>query len=348
LVKNHIRKGIQLVDSSCADVLWVKFDRHIFDIAFDIFYCVIYISPHNSTFAAKLDYCPFEMLHKDVEKYRKLGEVILGGDPNARTAVSPDYIQHDRGHDPIPVPSFYDDARDGCSKRNSQDTVINEHGRKLLSLCQSHNLRILNGRKAGDSGGYFTCFKYNGQSVVDYALVSPALFNSVLYFNVENFTPFSDHCMVSFRLLLTDFRTPSVSQLGTPYVDNEITLEAPPVKYIWEADSGPKFLKCLQQPNITSQIEKFMDTKTQNLILVKMKLTVQLIVFLISSLKQQMSASRKHSYQLNLEIHVHELRKRKGGSIRTVLHFTVMLLRQLECFKKIHLSIICVLTILSS
>jgi hypothetical protein len=58
---------------------------------FDIFYCVMYISPYNSSFTAKLDYCPFEFLHKDV--------------------ILPDYIQHDNGRDPIPVPSFYDGAK---------------------------------------------------------------------------------------------------------------------------------------------------------------------------------------------------------------------------------------------
>ena len=68
-------------------------------------------------------------------------------------------------------------------------------------------MRILNGKKVGDSIGYFTCFKYNGQSVIDYAVVSPTLFDSVLYSTVSDFTPFSDHCMVSFRLLLSDFKT---------------------------------------------------------------------------------------------------------------------------------------------
>jgi hypothetical protein len=48
-------------------ILWT-----LFDTVFDIFYCVMYISPHNSSFTAKLDYCPFEFLHKDVENIGNL------------------------------------------------------------------------------------------------------------------------------------------------------------------------------------------------------------------------------------------------------------------------------------
>ena len=49
----------------------------------------------------------------------------------------------------------------------------------------SSKLRILNGRKTGDSIGYFTCHKYNGSSVVNYCLVGECIFKDIIYFHVQ-------------------------------------------------------------------------------------------------------------------------------------------------------------------
>ena len=57
-------------------------------------------------------------------------------------------------------------------------------GGELLDLCIESQLRILNGRSFGDSQGMFTSYKYNGNSVVDYMLVSENLLSQILYFNV--------------------------------------------------------------------------------------------------------------------------------------------------------------------
>ncbi|CAC5411769.1 unnamed protein product [Mytilus coruscus] len=54
-------------------------------------------------------------------------------------------------------------------RRVNQDNTLNTLGNKLLELCSSSGLRILNGRFLGDSLGYFTYICNTGFSTVDYA-----------------------------------------------------------------------------------------------------------------------------------------------------------------------------------
>lgn len=68
--------------------------------------------------------------------------------------------------------------------RNSLDPIINSRGKEILDLCVASRMRILNGRKIGDSLGYHTCHKWNGSSVVDYAIVSEELLQHIPYFNL--------------------------------------------------------------------------------------------------------------------------------------------------------------------
>ena len=46
-------------------------------------------------------------------------------------------------------------------------------------------LRILNGCTLVDTQGMFTLYKYNGNSVVDYTIMSESLLPQILYFNVS-------------------------------------------------------------------------------------------------------------------------------------------------------------------
>ena len=261
LVKNEIYKGCHIVRGTAVDALWLKLDHHFFNTTKDIFLCVVYFSPHRSSFTLKLDYCPFQQLEHDIEKFSKLGEVILGGDFNARTTTQPDFIPGCSvdGNNLTNLSTssqftVHDDLRPRCN----QDTGTNPYGPNLLSMCQSHYLRILNGRKPGDSLGYFTCFEYNGSSAVDYILVKPSLFDSVLYFNVGDLTPFSDHCMVTCCLLLSDLMVSSPKNSSSSSRTNSCHLSPPPVKFIWEAESGPRFTKSLQHPSIKSKITEFL------------------------------------------------------------------------------------------
>ena len=119
-------------------------------------------------------------------------------DFNARAGLKPDYIPGEDNTD-IPV------MRDLCNTdtvatwpRGNMDTNTNTYGDKLLGLCKSVPLRICNCRKLGDILGSFTCYKTNGQSTVDYCIVSPKIYHLISTFEVNQFLPnILDHCSLS-------------------------------------------------------------------------------------------------------------------------------------------------------
>ena len=123
---------------------------------------------------------------------------ICLGDFNARTALKLDYIPHEDNID-IPVPcQIYQTDTVGSLPRRNMDPASNKYGDNLLDLCKAVPLRICNGRKLWDILGCHTSFSYNGQSCVDYCLVSPSLYNSVKTFCVGRLVPtLSDHCPIT-------------------------------------------------------------------------------------------------------------------------------------------------------
>ena len=55
-------------------------------------------------------------------------------------------------------------------QRHSFDNELNNRGKRLLEICRSADLKIMNGRFRGDSLARPTCHGKSGVSVVDYAV----------------------------------------------------------------------------------------------------------------------------------------------------------------------------------
>ena len=106
---------------------------------------------------------------------------------NARTSKENDFITDKSGKfipgGDIPPPP-------NLTKRQNFDNIVNDHGKQLLDLCKTCDLRILNGRSKGDTLGKFT---YHS---VDYDIVSHDLFASVQGFPVKQPNIFSDHSQI--------------------------------------------------------------------------------------------------------------------------------------------------------
>ena len=81
--------------------------------------------------------------------------------------------------------------------RKKLDNYVNNHGKLLLEICKSLDLRILNGRLRGDSFGRITFRGYRGISTVDYIIVSHELFDEFDSFTVQQPTLFSDHAQLT-------------------------------------------------------------------------------------------------------------------------------------------------------
>ena len=118
----------------------------------------------------------FRDLDNDIAKFSCIGHILLAGDFNARTGRALDHMEVDNNnHIPGDIPSFHHNL----SQRNNYDNQINDHGKILLDICKSCNLRILNGRTKGDSIGKITYHLPPRISTVDYIIVSDDFTNSI-------------------------------------------------------------------------------------------------------------------------------------------------------------------------
>ena len=93
------------------------------------------------------------------------------------------------------IPNDQSESSLCTNRRNSFDNELNNHGKRLLEICRSADLRILNGRVNGDSLGKATFHGRNGISVVDYdyTICDQALFSRVANFIVKEPSCLSDH-----------------------------------------------------------------------------------------------------------------------------------------------------------
>ena len=106
---------------------------------------------------------------------------MLIGDFNARTHTLPDNLPNNK-HD-----EDYFDMRHYLNRNNCDKTQPNLHGKSLINLCRSTNLRILNGRKIGDSFGNFHASHTTGVALsITHMLLNRYLTKSLCSMSVHN------------------------------------------------------------------------------------------------------------------------------------------------------------------
>ena len=173
---------------------------------------IIYFVPEGST---NLRDDPFTILLEDIAQLPDPCQILACGDYNARTNVLPDYDVDDMygssggledvlpGSHIDPTVNIHDSFikmlhSNGNLTRHSRDTAdINNYGNKLLELCKSSRLLIMNGRLRTDKGvGNFTRFDTTGNSVVDYGIISPTLVDLISEFSVRHI---NSRSLITFR-----------------------------------------------------------------------------------------------------------------------------------------------------
>ena len=147
--------------------------------------------------------------------------IFLTGYFNSRIGKENDYIEYD---------SLLDLCGDGYisdtfyKNRTSRDTVVNNFGLSLLSLCRTFDIHILNGRNDKDQYGEFTCETVRGRSVADYIIVSTTLFDSVIEYNVGSYDK-SDHfplyCLIEGNSCFTQSEHVNISKYYRVKWDND-------------------------------------------------------------------------------------------------------------------------------
>ena len=178
------------------------------------------------------------------------------GDFNARTSNRSDYVT-----DLLGIESTEEFVRNsntsildeiGTKNRNNNDTIVNPYGSKLLSLCKGLSLRILNGRTLGDTSGAYTCFQYNGKSVVDYIIADENIMHKIPILTVSPPTHLSDHAPISF--CIRHGRVHESTSKNMDKCNEKLTFK-------WTDDSSTLFKAALELPTIKNRLHKIIPSE---------------------------------------------------------------------------------------
>ena len=201
LIKTNISHNVmQLLETQSDHVLWLHIKKECFGKEFIL--GSVYLPHENSTHYHE---DMFDNIEEDIMYFNvnfSNVPVIMLGDFNSRTGLQDDFLDID--HNVVENSGFLlDENYLVFSKQNleelgiitdrfNQDNVLNRNGKRLIESCRNLNLKIVNGRFGKDRNiGSFTCMSHNGNSLVDYALVSPDLLSCISDFEVDSL----DHCL---------------------------------------------------------------------------------------------------------------------------------------------------------
>ena len=250
-MREQISNGVHIINSDSNGFMWVKLCKSFFNLETDIYVCVTYIPPSDSVYFKNHDTDFFEQLEQGVRIYSELGNTIIVGDLNARTGCKDDFSLPSDMFETY-IPSVIADETDPVtciSCRKSEDSICNASGTKLLDLCKSTDLRIVNGRVGDDDGiGRYTFLANTGKSVIDYVISSQCIFSLFSNFIVHDSYSWSPHRPVQLNVCVNYDRP--VDNVDPPvYVD----------KIFWNVERVDEFkealrTECINLDNIVNDI----------------------------------------------------------------------------------------------
>ena len=245
--KKYLEKLIKNIKQT-KHYIWIDLNKELFyNFNNNLKICVIYNPPMNSKYynshliedieADILDFCNDE------------SAFLLIGDMNARTGIIDDYCTLDEKNitnlNNVDVNENHPKTR-----RNNCDIQINQEGLKVIQLCKSFDLMILNGRINGDFWGNFTHFNKNkGASAVDLGIVSCKLFNNITSFRIMPQLDISDHCKIITQLDNIRLSKCDKNEEVGNYKWNKL-----PNKYKWKDDYANIFIETLNSEEIKNII----------------------------------------------------------------------------------------------
>jgi len=252
LIKNKHSDLVFHIKSASPNIIWCHLKRQLFGINSDIYLAAVYLPPLQSQRKAGEDV--LSVLEQEIHKYSKQGKIILLGDLNARTGTLNDFIENDCC-DFLPDDDAYNLDKN-WPKRNNEDYTVNKLGGEVLRLCVGNKLRILNGRATGDLDGKLTSYQSNGASTVDYGIVSEDLQNTVLGFQIQHLTPYSDHCPIVLKLAssnrdIMNYNASKNSRRKGAFPQNSFT------KFLWKSECKDKFISALSSIDIQDRLQSF-------------------------------------------------------------------------------------------
>ena len=170
-IKDYLKNAVSVIKHYKYCLVWLKITQN--DEIDPILIGIVYFPPEGSVYNCMNDDY-FQILETDRIQFCEEYNVFICGDINARTGQLGDVPKEVEGSegqaDKHNVLTEYFPAA-LCEERRTQHEVnCNSYGKKLIDLCKSANMRILNGRTKGDSEGKLTRIETTGNSVVDYGI----------------------------------------------------------------------------------------------------------------------------------------------------------------------------------
>ena len=249
LVKNNFLKFVSRQPNVYEDSIWLKIDKNLFGTNKDIYLCNFYLPPENSSSNINSDLDKWDLLEREIQMFNTKGFVLLCGDLNARTGTQLDFIPLDSRDAFFNLPHNYVTDPLTIRSRCNLDTKVNNFGKKLLDMCIGKSLQIINGRTCGDFFGNYTCLKYNGNSTVDYNIISKPISDIVSSFQVLPYSEYSDHKPLSLEIQIKERPT------STPIVT--IPMYDAPGKFVLNNDTKYNYIDTLLLPCTTQKIQMF-------------------------------------------------------------------------------------------
>ena len=273
--KTELDKAIEIVNNFEDHLLWIKLDGQYFHWATDLLVCLCYTVPRSSSRQDLIETHVFDQINNDLAdfhgRYGDNCQYMIVGDMNARTGEYKDYVDHDELNY-IPVPEDYEVDEDVPARVSCDKKAPDEFGYKLLDLCKTCSLRIVNGRIGSDKGiGNYTSVNSRGKSVIDYVLCKPDMFKWFCEFKIHDVCEWSDHCKLSLAV-----KTKCVPKANCkPGVIH---------KFRWDNDKKDEFVNCLG--DIVPDIENVIQSLTDNLTEEKVDESLQTITNLMHGIAE--------------------------------------------------------------
>ena len=288
--KNFLENKIDLVQTD-QHYLWIKLKtktKNVLNESRLVYICAAYVPPVNSKYYSDEI---FSNIEKDITFYSRNGDcIILVGDFNARTSNKPDFIDtsvNDKSFEIIDAPQDVQSVSINTG-RNNYDSHSNKHGDRILDICKACNVRIMNGRKSGDTFGKPTFYSHDGSSsCIDYIIISDEFFQSISSFVVQPQIPISDHCIITSRLKVSGTNINLQNQADDNYKWTKLASN-----FHWNNRSSVELKSALKSDRISLMISNFLNTefeKSENGIEEANKAFTEILV---SSAKMSLSYKR--------------------------------------------------------
>jgi exonuclease III len=223
IIRNDLCKHVKIIETDSEFTLWFKISSKV--AGYELLCCNVYIPPENSSYS---DINMFNTIEEEFVSVHNEEVVCFFGDFNARTKDLTDLISLDSKvlnsmemvDDYIRSKIEEENTLDEMGfqlNRVSQDVKSNNYGLRLLEMCKTLGICIMNGRVGSDNGiGQTTC---DDTSVVDYIISTLKIFPFIADFKVMDFDcNFSDkHCPLYLGLKVVDS---SFFKVNTDTTDN--------------------------------------------------------------------------------------------------------------------------------